>query len=158
MVVYARDLADNQVKGFLVDTRTEGYSATKIENKISLRTVQNADITLENVVVPEFFKLANANSFRDTNKVLKVTRLSVAWQAVGQHSPPSTLPGATRWSATSSAAHRLLPAGAGPARADPRQRRHSMGMMVRLSRLEDGPPRRQSALAKAFTTAACARG
>ncbi|MGO4612122.1 acyl-CoA dehydrogenase, partial [Variovorax sp. 2RAF20] len=67
-----------------MDTKTEGYGSTKIENKISLRTVQNADIMLENVVVPDFFKLAHANSFRDTNKVLKVTRLSVAWQAVGQ--------------------------------------------------------------------------
>ena len=83
VVIYARDVEDNQVKGFLVDTKTEGYSATKIENKISLRTVQNADITLDNVVVPDFYKLANANSFRDTNKVLKVTRLAVAWQAVG---------------------------------------------------------------------------
>src|SRR6478609_3261483 len=84
VVVYARDVADNQVKGFLVDTTLAGYSATKIENKISLRTVQNADIVLHDVVVPDHFKLANANSFRDVNKVLKVTRLSVAWQAVGQ--------------------------------------------------------------------------
>ena len=36
VVIYARDEADNQVKGFLVDTASEGYSATKIENKISL--------------------------------------------------------------------------------------------------------------------------
>ena len=51
VVIYARDVADNQVKAFLVDTSTPGYSATKIENKISLRIVQNADITLTNVVV-----------------------------------------------------------------------------------------------------------
>lgn len=70
-------------QGILVDTSLPGYSASKIENKISLRTVQNADIILDDVVVPDFFKLANANSFRDTNKVLKVTRLAVARQAVG---------------------------------------------------------------------------
>ena len=84
VVVYARDLADDKVKGFLVDTALDGFSASKIENKIALRTVQNADIKLDNVLVPDFFKLANANSFRDVNKVLKVTRLGVAWQAVGQ--------------------------------------------------------------------------
>ncbi|GGC98790.1 glutaryl-CoA dehydrogenase [Tersicoccus solisilvae] len=84
VVIYARDVADDKVKAFLVDTSRPGYSATKIENKISLRTVQNADITLANVVVPDEFHLAHGNSFRDTNKVLRSTRIGVAWQAVGQ--------------------------------------------------------------------------
>ena len=156
VVIYARDLADNQVKGFLVDTKTEGYSATKIENKISLRTVQNADITLENVVVPDFFKLANANSFRDTNKVLKVTRLAVAWQAVGQQLAAFDV--ARRYAVERSQFGRPI--------ASFQLVQHqlvqilgnavsSMGMMVRLSQLEDAGEAKdeQSALAKAFTTA-----
>ena len=156
VVIYARDLADNQVKGFLVDTKTEGYTATKIENKISLRTVQNADITLDNVVVPEFFKLANANSFRDTNKVLKVTRLAVAWQAVGQQLAAFDV--ARRYAVERSQFGRPI--------ASFQLVQHqlvqilgnavsSMGMMVRLSQLEDlGQAKdEQSALAKAFTTA-----
>ena len=156
VVIYARDLADNQVKGFLVDTKTEGYSATKIENKISLRTVQNADITLDNVVVPDFFKLANANSFRDTNKVLKVTRLAVAWQAVGQQLAAFDV--ARRYAVERSQFGRPIASFQlvqdqlvqilGNAVS-------SMGMMVRLSQLEDlGQAKdEQSALAKAFTTA-----
>ncbi|WP_346959257.1 acyl-CoA dehydrogenase family protein [uncultured Arthrobacter sp.] len=156
VVIYARDLADNQVKGFLVDTKTEGYTATKIENKISLRTVQNADITLENVVVPDFFKLANANSFRDTNKVLKVTRLAVAWQAVGQQLAAFDV--ARRYAVERSQFGRPI--------ASFQLVQHqlvqilgnavsSMGMMVRLSQLEDAGEAKdeQSALAKAFTTA-----
>ncbi len=156
VVIYARDLADNQVKGFLVDTRTEGYSATKIENKISLRTVQNADIILENVVVPGFFKLANANSFRDTNKVLKVTRLAVAWQAVGQQLAAFDV--ARRYAVERSQFGRPI--------ASFQLVQHqlvqilgnavsSMGMMVRLAQLEDAGQAKdeQSALAKAFTTA-----
>jgi glutaryl-CoA dehydrogenase len=156
VVIYARDLADNQVKGFLVDTTTEGYSATKIENKISLRTVQNADITLENVVVPDFFKLANANSFRDTNKVLKVTRLAVAWQAVGQQLAAFDV--ARRYAVERSQFGRPI------ASFQLVQNQlvqmlgntvSSMGMMVRLSQLEDAGEAKdeQSALAKAFTTA-----
>ena len=156
VVIYARDLADNQVKGFLVDTATEGYSATKIENKISLRTVQNADITLENVVVPDFFKLANANSFRDTNKVLKVTRLAVAWQAVGQQLAAFDV--ARRYAVERSQFGRPI------ASFQLVQNQlvqilgnavSSMGMMVRLSQLEDAGEAKdeQSALAKAFTTA-----
>lgn len=81
--VWAKDTADGQVKGFLVPTSTAGYTATKIERKIALRPVQNADITLENVVVPESMRLQNANSFRDTARVLRLTRAAVAWSSVG---------------------------------------------------------------------------
>ena len=82
-VMWAKDTADGQVKGFLVPTSTPGYVATKIENKIALRMVQNADITLTDVRVPEELRLQNANSFRDTAAVLRLTRAEVAWAAVG---------------------------------------------------------------------------
>jgi len=82
-IVWAKSTEDGQVKGFLVPTTSEGWSASKIENKQALRIVQNADITLENVRVPGPMKLANANSFRDTAAVLRLTRAEVAWAAVG---------------------------------------------------------------------------
>ncbi|MGA0568898.1 acyl-CoA dehydrogenase family protein [Rathayibacter sp. KR2-224] len=82
-IIWAKDVADGQVKGFIVPTETSGYHATKIEGKQALRAVQNADITLENVRVPESLRLQNANSFRDTAKVLRATRAEVAWAAVG---------------------------------------------------------------------------
>ncbi|MDN4598413.1 acyl-CoA dehydrogenase family protein [Leifsonia virtsii] len=82
-VIWAKSAEDGQVKGFIVPTSTPGYTATKIEGKQSLRIVQNADITLENVVVPEALRLQNANSFKDTARVLRLTRAEVAWAAVG---------------------------------------------------------------------------
>jgi glutaryl-CoA dehydrogenase len=82
-VIWAKDVEDGQVKGFIVPTSTPGYTATKIERKISLRAVQNADITLDHVVVPEANRLQNADSFRDTAAVLRLTRAEVAWGAVG---------------------------------------------------------------------------
>lgn len=155
VVVYARDVDDNQVKGFLVDTALQGFSATKIENKISLRTVQNADITLDNVVVPCFFKLEHANSFRDVNKVLKVTRLAVAWQAVGQQLAAFDV--ARRYAVVRHQFGR--PLASFQLVQDQLVRIlgntvSSMGMMVRLAQLEDEGMARdeQSALAKAFTT------
>ncbi|MCW4385010.1 acyl-CoA dehydrogenase family protein [Salinibacterium sp. SYSU T00001] len=83
VVIWAKDTEDGQVKGFIVPTSTPGYTATKIENKQSLRIVQNADIVLDNVRVPHPLKLENANSFKDTAKVLRATRADVAWTAVG---------------------------------------------------------------------------
>ncbi|MBB2944124.1 glutaryl-CoA dehydrogenase [Actinoplanes lutulentus] len=83
VVVWARDVEDNQVKGFVVPGDAPGFTATKIENKIALRIVQNADLDFADVRVPEIDRLQRANSFKDTAKVLRETRAGVAWQAVG---------------------------------------------------------------------------
>lgn len=82
-VIWARDLDDNQVKGFIVRKGNPGFQAEKLKDKMALRTVQNALITLTNCEVPESDRLQNANSFKDTAKVLRMTRAGVAWQAVG---------------------------------------------------------------------------
>jgi alkylation response protein AidB-like acyl-CoA dehydrogenase len=83
-VIWARDLGDNQVKGFIVENKTTpGFSVEKIENKVSLKIVQNGHITLKDVRVPETNRLQGGNSFRDTARVLKMTRYAVAWMATG---------------------------------------------------------------------------
>jgi len=83
-VIWARDLADNQVKGFIVENKTTpGFSVEKIQNKVSLKIVQNGHITLQDVRVPESNRLLGGNSFRDTARVLKMTRYAVAWMATG---------------------------------------------------------------------------
>jgi glutaryl-CoA dehydrogenase len=82
-IIWARDLDDNQVKGFLVRKGTKGFAVEKMQDKMALRIVQNGLITLTNCEVDEEDRLQNANSFKDTAKVLKMTRAGVAWQAVG---------------------------------------------------------------------------
>ncbi|HEY1571998.1 MAG TPA: acyl-CoA dehydrogenase family protein [Pseudonocardiaceae bacterium] len=83
VVVWARDESDDQVKGFVVERGTPGFTTTKIENKIALRTTQNADITLADCRVPEANRLPDATSFKDTAVILRRTRSGVAWQSVG---------------------------------------------------------------------------
>src|SRR5258708_2413266 len=83
-IVWARDEADNQVKGFIVENKTTpGFKAEKIEHKMALRVVQNALITLDNCRVPEENRLQIDSSFHDTARVLRMTRGFVAWEAVG---------------------------------------------------------------------------
>jgi alkylation response protein AidB-like acyl-CoA dehydrogenase len=83
-IIWARDLEDNQVKGFVVENKTTpGFSVEKIQNKVALRVVQNGVITLDNCRVPEENRLQGDRSFRDTARVLKLTRQYVAWEAVG---------------------------------------------------------------------------
>lgn len=83
VLVWARDTDDDQIKGFIVDATSEGFAAEAIENKIALRIVQNATITLDNVVVAERDRLPGATSFRDTNRLLTNSRVWVGWQTVG---------------------------------------------------------------------------
>jgi glutaryl-CoA dehydrogenase len=82
-IVWAKDEADGSVKGFIVERETPGFHVKKIEDKMALRIVQNAEITIVDCRVPETKRLQNANSFKDTSNVLKMTRAGVAWQAVG---------------------------------------------------------------------------
>ncbi|GAA4811927.1 acyl-CoA dehydrogenase family protein [Streptomyces ziwulingensis] len=83
VVVWARDVADDQVKGFVVGKGAAGFTAERIAHKTSLRIVENADITLTGVRVPERDRLQNIGSFRDVAEILRATRSGVAWQALG---------------------------------------------------------------------------
>jgi glutaryl-CoA dehydrogenase len=83
VVVWARDVDDHQVKGFVVEKDTPGMSFDLQKDKIALRVVQNATIHLDGVRVPEENRLARASSFADTGRVLRLTRMGVAWMATG---------------------------------------------------------------------------
>ena len=83
-IIWARDVADNRVKGFIVENKsTPGFSVEKIENKMALKVVQNGQITLKDVRVPEANRLQGGNSFRDTARVLRMTRYMVGWASTG---------------------------------------------------------------------------
>ena len=84
-IIWARDLADNQVKGFIVENKTTpGFSVEKMQNKIALKVVQNGQITMKDCRVPEANRLAaGAQSFRDTARVLRTTRYYAGWETTG---------------------------------------------------------------------------
>ncbi|WP_245531469.1 acyl-CoA dehydrogenase family protein [Arthrobacter globiformis] len=82
-LVWARDTADHQIKGFIVETDRPGYTATKISNKIGLRIMQNADIRLDGVRIPETSMLPGATDFTKANELLRDSRAWVGWQAAG---------------------------------------------------------------------------
>src|SRR6266516_5151184 len=83
VVVWARDIADGKVKGFLVEKGTPGFEAKRIDGKGSLRAVWQAEIALSDVRVPEQNRLPGAHSFKDAGRVLAGTRNAVAWGALG---------------------------------------------------------------------------
>jgi glutaryl-CoA dehydrogenase len=83
VVVWARDTTTGQVGGFVVERGSPGYQASVIEGKASLRSVWQADITLDKVAVPAANRLPGARSFKDAGRVLAATRSTCAWAALG---------------------------------------------------------------------------
>ncbi|AXR74737.1 MULTISPECIES: acyl-CoA dehydrogenase family protein [Auritidibacter] len=72
-----------KVRGFIVPQETEGYSATPIRYKGSLRGIDQADIWLDDVHLPADAVLPDMHNFKDVSKVLYATRAGVAWSALG---------------------------------------------------------------------------
>ncbi|MGV4414853.1 acyl-CoA dehydrogenase family protein [Chryseobacterium sp. T1] len=83
IIIWARNVEDGEVKGFIVEKDNPGFSVEKIKGKMALRIVQNGLITLKDCIVTEENRLQHANSFKDTSKVLRMTRAGVAWMATG---------------------------------------------------------------------------
>lgn len=81
-IVWART-EDGEVRAFFVEQDTPGYRGEHILGKISLRGIQQALITLDNVRIPRANLLPGAHGFKDTTRVLFPSRLGVAWSAVG---------------------------------------------------------------------------
>lgn len=82
-IVFARDVADNEVKGFIVELDREGVTRSKIDRKMGLRIMQNADLGFDNVLIPEANLIPGAASFKATNIYLKNSRAWVGWQGAG---------------------------------------------------------------------------
>jgi alkylation response protein AidB-like acyl-CoA dehydrogenase len=84
-IIWARDVADNQVKGFIIENKTTpGFSVEKQQNKFALKVVQNGLITMKDVRLPEENHLQGGmQSFRDPAHVLRQTRYGVGWAMTG---------------------------------------------------------------------------
>ena len=136
-IIWARDVDDNQVKGFIVENKTTpGFSVEKIENKIALKVVQNGQITLKDCPgagsePPAGRQLVPRHRARAAHDALH-GRLGGDRRADGRlRARAQVRAGAP----AVRQADRLVPAGAGSARQDARQR-HRVPM-------HDGAPRRR---------------
>ena len=157
-MIWARDIDDNEVKGFIVDTTNPGYSVEKIQGKIALRAVENGHITLTNCRVAEENRLQKATSFRTTADVLRMTRAGVAWQGVG--AAMGAYEKALHYAQTRKQFGREI----GNFQLIQNHLVHMLGdvtamqqMCIRLSRMQDAGEMRDehASLAKVFTAARC---
>jgi glutaryl-CoA dehydrogenase len=80
-IVWAK--LDGVIRGFIVETDTKGFSAPKIEGKLSLRTSVTGEIVLDGAVVPEDNLLPNVKGLAGPFGCLNMARYGIVWGAMG---------------------------------------------------------------------------
>src|SRR5262249_23238625 len=80
-IVWAK--LDGVIRGFIVETDTKGFSAPKIEGKLSLRTSVTGEIVLDGAVVPEDSLLPNVKGLAGPVGCLNIGRFGSVGGAMG---------------------------------------------------------------------------
>ena len=80
-VVWAK--LDGVIRGFIVERDFDGFTTTKIGDKLSLRASISGDIGLNDVFVPEANLLPGVKGLRGPFSCLNKARYGIAWGAMG---------------------------------------------------------------------------
>src|SRR3712207_1001804 len=74
---------DDGIRGFLLPTDTEGFSARDITPKLSMRASVQCDLFLEDVRLPEAAMLPGAEGLRGPFSSLNEARYGIVWGSMG---------------------------------------------------------------------------
>jgi glutaryl-CoA dehydrogenase len=80
-IVWAR--TDDGIHGFIVPTDTPGFSANDIHQKLSLRASVTSELVLDDVRLPDAYRLPEVSSMRGPLSCLNEARYGILWGAIG---------------------------------------------------------------------------
>jgi glutaryl-CoA dehydrogenase len=80
-IVWAQ--TEGGIRGFIVPTDSPGFSAPEIKKKASLRASVTSELILDDVRVPDEFRLSNVASMRGPLSCLNEARFGIAFGAIG---------------------------------------------------------------------------
>ena len=80
-VVWAK--LDGEIKGFLVEKGTKGFSAPEMKGKHSLRASVTSELVFQDCLIPEENILPESGGLKSPLKCLSQARYGIAWGAVG---------------------------------------------------------------------------
>ena len=80
-VVWAK--LDGEIKGFLVEKGTKGFSAPEMKGKHSLRASVTSELVFQDCLIPDENILPESGGLKSPLKCLSQARYGIAWGAVG---------------------------------------------------------------------------
>jgi len=80
-VVWAR--AEDGIRGFLVESGTQGFSASEIHGKLSMRASVTASLKLDDCRVPDSAVLPGAKGLKSALSCLTQARYGIGWGVIG---------------------------------------------------------------------------
>lgn len=80
-IVWAK--LDNQIRGFIIEKGTKGFSSRDIKHKLSLRASITSELLFENCYIPEDNILEGSIGLKSPLMCLSQARYGIAWGAIG---------------------------------------------------------------------------
>ena len=74
---------DDGVRGFIVETDTDGFTANKIENKFSLRASVTSELFFDNMRIPGTNVLPGVTGLKGPLSCLTQARYGISWGVIG---------------------------------------------------------------------------
>ena len=74
---------DDGVRGFIVETDTDGFTANKIENKFSLRASVTSELFFDNMRIPDANLLPGVIGLKGPLSCLTQARYGISWGVIG---------------------------------------------------------------------------
>ncbi len=82
-IIWARDVSDGKIKGFVVERGTKGFKQSAITKKGSMRAGDVGELYLTDCRIPEENRLPNAVGLRTALSCLDQARFGISWGAIG---------------------------------------------------------------------------
>jgi glutaryl-CoA dehydrogenase len=82
-VVWAKDVADQDIYGYLVERGTPGFSTLDIHGKFSMRASITSELSLQECRIPLANRLPGVRGLKGPLSCLSQARYGIAWGAVG---------------------------------------------------------------------------
>ncbi len=82
-IVWAKTTPDDEIRGFLVERGTPGFSAHDLKGKFSLRASVTSELVLEDVRLPASALLPGVTGLKGPFGCLNQARYGIVWGAIG---------------------------------------------------------------------------
>ncbi|MCS7119044.1 MAG: acyl-CoA dehydrogenase [Archaeoglobaceae archaeon] len=82
-IIWAKDVSDGKIKGFIVEKGIKGFKQSKITRKGSMRAGDVGELYLKDCKIPEENRLPKAVGLRTALSCLDQARFGISWGAIG---------------------------------------------------------------------------